>query len=122
MDDRYGRSKRAKRDRKVAIWVGGSVGAALILWIFATAFLSPFKTSGEVAVFKTNSPMSSTVTIKVTKPAERKVLCGVSVLNGTGGSVGSKQVVVDLYAITAQVTVNTTEPGTDGHVDFCRVI
>jgi hypothetical protein len=122
MDERYGRSKRARRDRKVAIWIGGGVGAALILWIFSTAFLSPFKTSGEVAVFKANSSMSATVIINVTKPQERKVLCGVSVLNGTGGSVGSKQVVVDLYATTVQVSVNTTELGTDGHVDFCRVI
>ena len=122
MDDRYGRSKRAKRDRRIAIWVGGGIGAALLVWIFVTVFLSPFKTSAEVAVFKADSSMSATVTINVTKPLESKVLCGVSVLNGTGGSVGSKQVVVDLYATTAKLTITTTEPGTEGHVDFCHVI
>lgn len=122
LDVRYGRAKRSRRDRQLAVWLGGGIGVALVVWIFATAFLSPFKTSGEIAVFKANSPMSATVIISVKKPAESKALCGISVLNGTGGAVGTKQVVVDLYVTTAQVTINTTEPGTEGHVDFCKVL
>ena len=122
MDQRYGRGKRSRRDRRIGIWTAGILGGGLVFWIFATVFLSPFKTSGEIAVFKAGSSGSATIIIDVKKPLESKALCGVSALNAVGGSVGSKQVVVDQYQTTAQVTLITTEPASDGQVDFCHTL
>ena len=122
MDARYGRSKRAKRDRSLVIWLGGGMAAALVVWIFVTAFSSMVQTSGEVKVFNANSAASATVIIDVKKPMESKAVCSVSVMNGAGGAVGSKQVVVDLYASTVQLNITTTEPGSDAQVDFCHKV
>jgi hypothetical protein len=43
-------------------------------------------------------------------------------MNGAGGAVGSKQVVVDPYESTVQLTITTTEPGADAQVDFCHKV
>jgi Domain of unknown function (DUF4307) len=126
LESRYGRSKRAKRDRALVIGVGGGLGIALVIWIFVVAFTPPPTSSlasGQVVGFRSLSNVSSKVQLLIAKPASATVLCQVSVANETGSSVGSKQfqLAAQGSSVRATLQITTTEPGTQGVVDFCHL-
>lgn len=126
LESRYGRGKRAKRDRALVIGVGGLLGIALVVWIFVVAFTPPATSSlasGQVSSFNANSNISSTVQVLITKPASATVVCQVSAANETGSSVGSKQFKVATRGANVRVNlqITTTQPATQGVVDFCHL-
>jgi hypothetical protein len=126
LESRYGRAKRAKRDRALVIGVGGLLGIALVVWIFVVAFTPPAISSlasGQVSSFKANSNISSTVQALISKPATSTVVCQVSAANEAGSSVGSKQFQVTTPGASVRVNlqITTTEPASQGLVDFCHL-
>ena len=126
LESRYGRAKRAKRDRALVIGVGGLLGIALVVWIFVVAFTPPATSSlasGQVSSFKANSNISSTVQALISKPATSTVVCQVSAANEAGSSVGSKQFQVTTPGASVRVNlqITTTEPASQGLVDFCHL-
>jgi Domain of unknown function (DUF4307) len=126
LESRYGRGRRAKRDRALVIGVGGVLGIALVVWIFVVAFTPPATSalaSGQVISFKANSNISSTLKVLISKPATATVVCQVSALNEAGSSVGSKQFQVATAgkSVSATLQITTTEPSTQGLVDFCHL-
>lgn len=126
LESRYGRQKRAKRDRALAIGVGGGLGIALLVWILVVAFTPPATSSlasGQVSSFAANSNISSTVKVVITKPENAVVICQVSAANEAGSSVGSKQFQIATAGKSVSVTlpITTTEPATQGLVDFCHL-
>jgi hypothetical protein len=126
LESRYGRAKRAKRDRALVLGVGGLLGIALVVWIFVVAFTPPATSSlasGQVSSFKANSNISSTVQALISKPATATVVCQVSAANEAGSSVGSKQFLVATQGASVRVNlqITTTQPATQGVVDFCHL-
>ena len=126
IEARYGRSKRAKRDRNLVIGVGGLLGIALVIWIFVVAFTPPStnsQASGQINSFTANSNISSIVSVVISKPASATVVCQVSAANEAGSSVGSKQFQVATRGanVSVNLQITTTQPATQGVVDFCHL-
>lgn len=126
IEARYGRSKRAKRDRNLVIGVGGSLGIALVIWIFVVAFTPPStnsQASGQINSFAANSNIRSSVSVVISKPANATVVCQVSAANEAGSSVGSKQFQVATRGanVSVKLQITTTQPATQGVVDFCHL-
>lgn len=126
LESRYGRGRRAKRDRALVIGVGGVLGIALLAWIFVVAFTpqaSSSLASGQVNSFKANSNISSTVQVVISKPASATVVCQVSAATEAGSSVGSKQFQVATPGsnVSVSLQITTTQPATQGVVDFCHL-
>lgn len=126
LEARYGRSRRAKRDRNLVIGLGGVLGISLVVWIFVVAFTPPStssQASGQVNGFTANSNISSTVSVVITKPADATVVCQVSAANEAGSSVGSKQfqVATPGASVSVNLQITTTQPATQGVVDFCHL-
>ncbi len=126
IEARYGRSKRAQRDRNLVIGVGGLLGIALVIWIFVVAFTPPStnsQASGQINSFTANSNISSIVSVVISKPASATVVCQVSAANEAGSSVGSKQFQVATRGanVSVNLQITTTQPATQGVVDFCHL-
>lgn len=125
-EERYGLKKRAKRNRRLVIWLAALLGAVLVGWILAVAFAPQSATSavsGQVNSFHASSNISATVQVVITKPASATVVCQVSAANGAGSSVGSKQFEVATPGSSVSVNLNltTTQPASQGVVDFCHL-
>lgn len=122
LDSRYGKSERAKADRKLAIGLGGFLLIAGLIWIGTVVFLAPPQATGVVVGFS-YSENQAVVKIQVTKPADATATCGVSAQNAASMNVGFKQVKVPagLGVSQLEVPLRTTEDAVSGVVDICTL-
>ena len=122
LESRYGKSRRAAQDRRLAIWAGALLLVCGLIWIGAVVFFSPPKVTAQVVGFS-QSNGQATVKFQVTKPADRTATCGVGAQNAASMNVGFKQVEVPagLGVTELETTLLTTETATSGVVDICRL-
>ena len=122
MEARYGLKKNAKRQRRAAIVLGGTLMALLLAWIGWAAFGQPATASGTVSGFGAESNLSATMQVTITKPTDSVAICQVSAQNAAGGTVGSKQVRVGKNGTTSfNIRITTVEPAVGAAVELCAL-
>jgi membrane protein involved in colicin uptake len=121
MEARYGRTRRSRADRRLAIVIGGFLAFALVGFIIWAAFGKPATITGTL----TNSSFSNgvmTVSIAVDNQTGKAGVCLVSATNDNQSSVGSRQVEVTANQTQVEsLQIVAVEPATGAVVDSCWI-
>lgn len=121
MEARYGRKRRADRDRRLVVVLGSVLMMALVAFIIYAAFGKPTEIKSAVTDIKTPTSHTLTANVTFTNPTDKPARCQVSAVNGAGSSVGSIEVKVPADKTSAQAISITTVETADGGavVDSC---
>lgn len=121
MEARYGRKRRASRDRRLVVVLGSILMVALVAFIVYAAFGKPTEIKGNVTETKTLNIHTLTANVTFTNPTGKTARCQISAVNGAGSSVGSIEVKVPADQTSAQAISITTVETADGGavVDSC---
>ena len=121
MEARYGRGRKAARDRRTFAVIGAVLAAALIGFIVWAAFGKTPVATGTVTNFKAVSSTLATLDVVLDNPTGKPVTCQISAVNHDTSSVGSIQVkfAADSKG-AAGLRIATVEPPIDGSVDSCK--
>lgn len=121
MEARYGRKRRASRDRQLAVVLGSILMVALVAFIVYAAFGKPTEIKSAVTEIKTPTIHTLTANVTFTNPTGKAARCQISAVNGAGSSVGSIEVKVPAEQTSAQAISITTVETADGGavVDSC---
>jgi len=121
MEARYGRGRKAARDRRNFAIVGGILAAVLIGFIIWAAFGKTPEATGTVTNFKAVSSTLATMDVVVDNPTGKAVTCQISAVNHDTSSVGSIQVKFAAGSKgVAGLRITTVEPPIGGSVDSCK--
>lgn len=121
MEARYGRSRKAQRDRRIFIIIGGVLMVALIAFVVWAAFGKTPTATGSVNNFKAISSTLASMDVVIDNPTGHGLTCQISAENHDSSSVGSTQ--IELAADSRGVVglqIATVEPAIGGSVDFCK--
>lgn len=120
MEARYGRSRRARGDRRIFVVLAAVLLVGLIGFLVWAAFGAKPTIQGQVDSFKVVTNHSVSVAVTVTNPTGHRAKCQVSATMPNGSSVGSKEIAVDGAATSAQdLEIATVEPANGAIVDVC---
>jgi len=120
LEQRYGRGRRARGDRRLAIWLGSILAAGLLTFIVWSAFFQHAQVTGTVTQSIVNDRHSITVSFEVKNPTGKSVTCQISAINGAESSVGSRQVRLPAGQLGAQnIRIITVQPASSAVVDSC---
>lgn len=121
MEARYGRKRRAGRDRRLVQVLGSVLLVALVAFIVYAAFGKPTEVTGIATQTQALNRHALTTTVTFTNPTGKAATCQISAVNGAGSSVGSIEVKVPRDEVSAQrlriITVESAEGGVV--VDSC---
>lgn len=121
MEARYGRGRKAARDRRIFAIIGGVLAVALVGFIIWAAFGSKPEASGSVNNFKVVSSTLATMDVVIDNPTGKAITCLISAVNHDSSSVGSTQVkfAADSRGIVG-LQIATVETPMGGSVDYCK--
>jgi len=125
IEARYGRKRRAGRDRKLAIGAGSVLLVALLSFIVWASFGKAPEITGTFTSIDATSakPVGHQIvaTISFTNPSGKPARCQVSALNQQSSSVGSVEVNIPADRASSQtVKIVTMEPASESVVvDSC---
>ena|SRR5690625_3296373 len=122
LDERYGRARRRRGDRRVAIVafvvLGLAVGALVVFGSFKMSNAPSFETTGYTITDDSDVQVRYTVSM----PAGKTAACAVEALSESYATVGWK--IVEIEASDSRMRrfatdLRTTAPPTTGHVKEC---
>ena len=121
MEARYGRGRKAQRDRRVFITIGATLLVALVAFVVWAAFGKTPTATGSVNNFKAVSSTLAVMDVVIDNPTGRALTCQISAENHDSSSVGSKQIrlAADSRGVVG-LQIATVEPAIGGSVDFCK--
>ena len=121
MEARYGRKRRANRDRRLAVALGSILMVALVTFIIYAAFGKPTEIKSAVTEIATPTSHTLTANVTFTNPTGKAARCQISAVNGAGSSVGSIEVKVPASKSSSWAISITTVETADGGavVDSC---
>ncbi|MEN9715581.1 MAG: hypothetical protein RJA35_1048 [Actinomycetota bacterium] len=120
MEARYGRKRRANRDRKMVIGLGSALLVALVAFIVWATFGTQATVTGTVSTFNASNNHLAVVAIAVDNKTGKSVRCQVSATNANQSSVGSKEVNLAADQTSVQdINIITTQPAEGAVVDSC---
>lgn len=121
MESRYGKGKRASRDRRFVMFGGSALLVLVLVWVFWAVLAKPVTISGTVVGFKQNNSTLVTLSLSIDNPANKAATCQVSALNHNQSSVGSTQIHLAANQTTlTNLQIVTVEPAQSAQVDFCK--
>ncbi|QIK64023.1 DUF4307 domain-containing protein [Leucobacter viscericola] len=125
LEDRYGRGKKRRVDRRFA-WIAG---VTLVVGGLAFLVFSGWESSNQVQaqdiVFKKTGEFSGTMKFEVTAPPNTPVACVVEALNTSKAPVGWSVVelpVSEKRITTVNAPVRTVGPATAAYAKECWVV
>ena len=121
MEARYGRGRKAARDRRNFAIIGGLLSVALIGFIFWAAFGAKPEATGTLNNFKVVSSTLATMDVVIDNPTGHAITCIISAVNHDSSSVGSKQVGFSSASRgIVGLQIATVEKPMGGSVDACK--
>jgi hypothetical protein len=124
LDERYGRGRRRKFDRRLGWFIGG----ALVLFGIGFLFFSGWHEGSDLDFkdldYSVVDERTVEVTMQVTAPAGSEVVCAIEAVSESYATVGWKTIELEPSETrTRQLTATlvTTSPATTGSVRSCWV-
>jgi hypothetical protein len=122
MESRYGRGRRAKSDRRLAIAIGAVLGVALIGFIVWASFGKPVEITGVASGITSITKHHIDVSLTVSNPTNKAISCLVSATNRDDSSVGAVQVnLAANESVVPNLRVITVQPAVGAVVDSCWI-
>lgn len=125
LEDRYGRGKKRRVDRRFA-WISGIVlVTAGVAFLAFSGWESANQVQAQDIVFDKTGEFSGTMKFEVSAPPNTPVACVVEALNTSKAPVGWSVVelpVTDNRITTVSAPVRTTGPATAAYAKECWII
>lgn len=125
LEDRYGRGKKRRVDRRFAWIVGVTLVIAGVAFLAFSGWQNANQIKAQDIVFKKTGEFSGTMKFEVTAPANTPVACVVEALNTSKASVGWSVVelpVSDKRITTVNAPVRTVGPATAAYAKECWIV
>jgi len=122
--------ERPKRDsgagRVLAYLVIGAIVLAMTVGWGSVIMLSRGAPDvrGQVVSFDTSDPGALTITIQVTKPADRTAVCRLRAVDTDGVEVGSREIEITggNETVTRTERLQTSAPAWNGQIQHCYLV